>query len=217
MFIGLDVGSVRRKGGFSWATSDEVVHGQDDPALLGKFIVEQLERGERVALAVECPLSVPIPEPTLAGWAHLGRARSGEGNRPWSAGAGAGALATGLAQLTWLCSFIEANAQRSFRTTTRLNTFQMGAEFFIAEAMVTATGKPESVGGRQDYADAVASAERLVEVVSSESTTTTPDVCCAPMRSLNLAAIAALHAGLDVDPAELRDEVVVAKAEPVRA
>ena len=44
------------------------------------------------------PLYVPVAEQAL----RLGTARTGEGNRSWSAGAGAGALATGLVQVAWI-------------------------------------------------------------------------------------------------------------------
>lgn len=67
----------------------------------------------------------------------------------------------------------------------------------------------------QDHADAVAAAKRLSEIIRGGSSTVEPDVCCAPQRSLNLAATAALHAGLNIDPRELREDVVVAKARPV--
>lgn len=43
-------------------------------------------------------MSVPVPGGQPDAWRGLGKARYGERNRPWSAGAGAGALATGLAQ-----------------------------------------------------------------------------------------------------------------------
>jgi len=152
LIIGLDVGSVRRPGGFAWATADETRHGQDDPSALGAAIFEALSIGRKVALAVECPLAVPVPEPSLVDWIHLGRARSGEGNRSWSAGAGTGALATGLVQLAWLCSFIQTRSHHAVRATTQLGKFLTeDFELFLCEAMVTSDGKPEAVTELQDH------------------------------------------------------------------
>lgn len=61
-------------------------------------VAGDLIAGEAVALGFECPLFVPVPATPL----QLGAARLGEGNRPWSAGAGASSLATGLAQVSWI-------------------------------------------------------------------------------------------------------------------
>lgn len=60
-----------------------------------------------MALGFEAPLMVPVSPVGVDGWTTLGQARQGETvdggrSRPWSAGAGSGALATGLAQLAWV-------------------------------------------------------------------------------------------------------------------
>lgn len=216
LVIGVDIGSVRRPGGFSWAAPDDSVQGQDDPSALGAAVVAALDAGEQVALGVECPLSVPVPAATAAGWPHLGRARDGDGTRSWSAGAGTGALATGLVQLAWLCRYV-AERRPATAATTRLDRFVLaGAELFVAEAMVTGEGKPEPVGGA-DHADAVAAARRLAELLAARAAgdPVAGDVTCAPHVPLNLAAAAMLHAGLAVDPDKLRQDVLVAKARPV--
>jgi hypothetical protein len=55
-------------------------------------IVHDLNAGIPVALGFECPIFVPISvDPN-----RLGKARAGEGNRSFSAGAGPGALVTGV-------------------------------------------------------------------------------------------------------------------------
>jgi hypothetical protein len=215
--FGVDVGSVRRKGGFSWASADGSQRGQDDPSQLGDAVVSAIDTGRQVALAFECPLSVPVPEAGGAGWAYLGRARDGEGNRSWSAGAGTGALATGLVQLAWLLHYVAGRSGRELRATTQPNAFLGGrANLLLAEAMVTSDGKPEPVDGHQDHADALAAARRLEEMLLfATSGTLISDVSCLPHQALNLAASAAMHAGVLVDPAELQQEVLVAKARPV--
>ncbi|WP_460599454.1 hypothetical protein [Flexivirga lutea] len=214
--FGVDVGSVRRKGGFSWSTADGAQRGQDDPSQLGDAVVSALESG-RVALALECPLSVPVPAAEAMGWADLGRARAGEHNRSWSAGAGAGVLATGLVQLPWLLRYVADRSTVHVVATTQPDAFLAGrANLLIAEAMVTSDGKPEPVDGQQDHADALAAARRLAELLTmAASGDLISDVSCLPHVALNLAASAAMHAGLLLDPAELRQDVLVAKARPV--
>ena len=217
LIVGVDIGSVRRKGGFAWTTEDDKYHGQDDPLALARVLVTALDSGRQVAVALECPLSVPVPSPAGNAWINLGRARVGEGNRSWSAGAGTGALATGLVQLAWLCGYIAEHAVTPPPTTTQRRPFLAGeAQLFIAEAMVTADGKPEAVDRRQDHADASAAAKRLNELINGQIEQFQPDVCCSPQRPLNLAATAALHAGLPIDPAEVMQEVLVAKVQPIR-
>ena len=117
MVLGIDVGSVRRRGGFAWSSADGTLQGADDPAALGDEVVRALQR-EPVALAVEAPLSVPVPTADREGGRELGRARTGEQNRPWSAGAGAGTLATGLVQLTWLAGYLADRTGPELRATT---------------------------------------------------------------------------------------------------
>jgi hypothetical protein len=216
LVLGVDVGSVRRKGGFAWSSADVSLHGQDDPSALGDAIVAALDAGRSVAMAFECPLSVPVPGVHEGAWQELGRARAGEGNRSWSAGAGTGALATGLVQLSWVLAYVRDRCVSTPRPSTTLERFLAGkSNLLIAEAMVTSDGKPEPVDGLQDHADAVAAAKRLDEILVLGVDAFEPDVTCAPHAPLNLAAVAALRAGLPLDPAELHSEVLVAKVRPV--
>lgn len=216
--IGVDVGSIRRKGGFAWSSADALVRGADEPIALGTVVVDALKSGRHVALAFECPLSVPVPDAADENWRDLGRARTGEGNRSWSAGAGTGALATGLVQLTWLLGYVRAGIGSQLRATTQVDRFPSGERsLLLAEAMVTGDGKPEPVGGLQDEADALAAARRLDEILGgrlAEAERIQSDVVCAPHTPLNLAALSALHAGVMIDADELRLDVLVAKVKP---
>jgi hypothetical protein len=85
-----DIGSVAT-GRFGWARRSDVgTNGGTDPAQMVVELGKDMGRGVRVALGFECPLWMDLPSSA----AELTKARNGEGNRPWSAGAGAGALAT---------------------------------------------------------------------------------------------------------------------------
>lgn len=216
LVVGVDVGSVRRKGGFAWSLADASARGQDDPSALGAVVVTALDAGRPVALAFECPLSVPVPGVLDGGWQELGRARAGEGNRSWSAGAGTGALATGLVQLAWVLAYLRDQASECPRATTSMERFTAGeADLLIVEAMVTSDGKPEPVDGLQDHADALAAAKRLHEILIGGPNLFEADVACGPHTAFNLAAMAAMHAGLPIDLAELRQDVPVAKVRPI--
>jgi hypothetical protein len=103
-----DVGSVR-SGNFGWACAsvtqgDVSAAGGPSPGDLVAAVAAQLGAGCPVALGFECPLFVPVPEAA----ARLGTARAGEGNRAWSAGAGSGAMATGLVQAAWILDAIHS-------------------------------------------------------------------------------------------------------------
>jgi len=90
-----DIGSVSQ-GNFAWDASDGAAGTL--PSELAAHVARLLNSRESVALGFECPLFVPVPECE----GDLGKGRPGEGSRPWSAGAGAGALATGLVQVAWV-------------------------------------------------------------------------------------------------------------------
>src|SRR4051812_32847804 len=105
-----DVGSVST-GNFGWARSEPrdgtvVEHDSSSPAGLADAVASELEQRRPVALGFECPLFVPVPAAATA----LGAGRNGEGDRAWSAGAGTGALATGVVQAAWVLDVIKQRA-----------------------------------------------------------------------------------------------------------
>lgn len=219
--VGVDVGSVAR-GRFAWAAVDApepALAGQgSDPETAVRALAERLAQGGRAALVLEAPMSVPVPAADRAdGWAALGRARTGEGNRAWSAGAGAGALATGLAQAGWLLARLAATVPGA-RATTRPDRWaaRRGPRLLLAEALVSGAGKPVPTAGDPHAADAEAAARVLVERLPGVPRIAT-DVRCAPHGSLNLLAAAALWAGLDLPEDELRTDVLVLRARPAPA
>ena len=80
---------------------------------------------------------------------RLGAGRDGEGNRPWSAGAGAAVLTTGLAQVPWVLAAI-----RERRPDDRLhlewNLFEKaGGELLVWEAFVQRRRQPSGRHARR--------------------------------------------------------------------
>lgn len=134
----VDIGSVMMNR-FGWCRrEDEAQNSGHDIQDLVLGVVADLAQGKRVALGFECPLFVPI----TADPKSLTRARIGEGSSPWSAGAGCGALATGLSETVWVL-------ERIWRTVTEpvIPTFDWGlfdegrANLFLWEAFVTGAAK----------------------------------------------------------------------------
>lgn len=133
-----DIGSVRA-GRFAWASSRDRSFGATMPSLVAS-VSRDLATGLPVALGFECPLFVPLAsEPE-----KLSTARCGEGNRSWSAGAGCGALATGLVQTAWLLREIRKAAPKA-KAFLDWEDFQRAkGGLFLWEAFVSGAGKRES-------------------------------------------------------------------------
>lgn len=143
-----DVGSVS-SGKFGWALQD----GLDSPKELPEgnsivdfadAVVERLGRGRSVALGFECPLFIPVGrEPD-----NLTGARDAEGSRPWSAGAGASSLVTGLAETVWVFSRIREHLSSEPYVTVDWEEFQ-GTDGGLLpwEAFISGDDKVESHHG----------------------------------------------------------------------
>lgn len=213
--VAIDVGSVRGK--FHWAGLDlpnrELVGTGDTPEGAALAVSEALSAGVPVALGFESPIMVPVPLPASPdGWRDLGRARQHEGSRSWSAGAGSGALATGLVEMAWVLDRL-AGLHPTLSATTRPERWQSGAPLLIWEAFVSGPGKPVPGEVSQHAADAAAAADTFAERWESD-TLDGSDVECAPHGSFNLAAAAALYAGLGMDVQEIRYAVSVLRTPP---
>mgnify|MGYP000265226483 CR=1 FL=1 len=150
-----DIGSIKQ-GNFGWAREEVPAGGierhRGGTEILGLVdaVAQDLGAGVPVALGFECPLFVPVPEDPSS----LGAARPGEGTRPWSAGAGTGALATGLVQAAWVL-FALRNRGPSERVFLDWTAFEAaGAGLFLWEAFVT--GKAKAVTHVDDATIAVA-------------------------------------------------------------
>ena len=215
--VAVDIGSVRPPSKFAWAAFDapgrDLIKAGEDPETAVLMLASGLVAGTQAALLLEAPMAVPVPGSEPDAWLGLGKARDGEGNRPWSAGAGAGALATGLAQGAWMLGQLSATVAGLTATTQPGSWGRGGAQLLLAEAFITAAGKPGSPPAGQHAADAAAAGLALAELLDSPQTLASA-VCCAPRQSFNLLAAMALWAGLHIDPGELRADVLVVAARP---
>lgn len=91
----VDIGSEKREN-FAWATSHEN-NGTHLKELLENLILD-VGRNEVISIGFECPLYFEIQKEP----GEVTKSREFDGNRSWSAGAGAQATITGMAQITWL-------------------------------------------------------------------------------------------------------------------
>jgi hypothetical protein len=112
--VAVDVGSVGPPSKFAWAGFDapgrEVVASGSirGPRRLRCYLAWRTADGRCCSWSRLC--RCPSPQGAADSWRELGRARDSEGNRPWSAGAGAAVLATGLAQGAWMLGSLAAVA-----------------------------------------------------------------------------------------------------------
>jgi hypothetical protein len=137
-----DVGSIKN-GNFGWAREEvpagEIERHRGGTEILGLVdaVARDLAAGVPVALGFECPLFVPVPEDPSS----LGAARPDERTRPWSAGAGTGALTTGLVQAAWVLAELR-NRRSTERVFLDWAAFEAaGAGLFLWEAFVTENAK----------------------------------------------------------------------------
>lgn len=93
-----DIGSIMKSNfGWGFVCGDQQRSGETVDELVHE-VVASLAAEVKVALGFECPLWVPVPEDPL----KLTAGRVVDGNKPWSAGAGASALVTGLTETAWI-------------------------------------------------------------------------------------------------------------------
>lgn len=93
-----DIGSIKNDN-FGWAVVDgDRQRGGTAIRELVDEVVRSLAAGVKVALGFECPLWVPVPNDPMG----LTAGRAVDGNKAWSAGAGASALAAGLTETGWI-------------------------------------------------------------------------------------------------------------------
>jgi hypothetical protein len=146
-----DIGSGKR---FGWAfgrPGERPSPGGSQIDDLAAAVAQSLEAGAAVALGFECPLFVPVPRESE----RLGAKRPGEGNRPWSAGAGAAVLTTGLAQVAWVLEAVRRRVSHDVPVFLRWDCLEpVRPGLLLWEAFVS---------GRDKAASHVGDAQRAVE------------------------------------------------------
>jgi len=148
-----DIGSVS-KGRFGWAHGEHggrhfAVTAGDNIKDLVSYVARDLSAGFSVALGFECPLYVPISKDPEG----LTSARLGEGSRAWCAGAGSGALATGLTETVWILHQVRQKLESPVPAFLDWNEFQScNHGLFLWEAFVTGQAKGGSHQADADIA-----------------------------------------------------------------
>lgn len=159
-----DVGSVKA-GNFGWARGHpgegSFLRAESMEDLVGA-VAEDLRAGQFVALGFECPLFVPLrdrPEELTSG-------RRGEGNRPWSAGAGSASLAVGLPQVLWVLREVRARVSGAPPAWVRWpERTQRAPGLFLWEAFVSRSAKAQGEGPGLHALDAQVAVEAFIEAL----------------------------------------------------
>jgi uracil-DNA glycosylase len=204
-----DIGSVP-KGRFGWSRG-EAAEGKIERHRGGTEIIDLVEavgddltRGRPVALGFECPLFVPVPEQAL----RLGAARPGEGNRSWSAGAGAGAMATGVAEIAWILAELRGRCPAAKPYLGWEDLVRASGDLFLWEAFVTKHAKgPTHV----DDASVAVAAFRDALPDPGETSAVTAE------RPLSLLGAALIWSGWSADSDLLHAPCLVIRATPPAA
>lgn len=157
-----DIGSAAA-GKFGWAAAS--VDGANrergnDIRDLARGIVAHLDSGAPASVGFECPLFVPLREDPM----RLTAARKGDGPRAWSAGAGTGALATGLVEVCWILREVRHGLRPDIAWNLDWDTFGANGGLFLWEAFVSGGAKPQ-VEGNPHAADAEAAVEAFVDAL----------------------------------------------------
>jgi hypothetical protein len=165
-----DVGSIPRKR-FGWARGTVGGSGRK-PAGGGSIedlvreIKKDLSKAVPVALGFECPLWAPFREKPKS----LAKARAGEGNRPWSAGAGAASLATGLSQVPWILRSIRPEPPTIPEAFLDWEMFCCsGSGLFLWEAFVSGKAKSQNDTKSSHEMDATAAVRWFIDHVEDLS------------------------------------------------
>lgn len=184
----IDVGAPRNIG---WADEEGQTGSGDDLAPALAELGRRLAEGQRVAIGFEAPTWTP----RRADLAKITGSRGGAEaalRRPWSAGAGCGVLAAGLALMPWCFAILAATAGPT-KATTQAGSFKAWSSgLFIWEALVTGTAK--GLSHHADAAFAVAAFRNRLPHLRSDI----------PKESaLNHAAVALSVAGFEVNQEEV--------------
>jgi len=197
-----DIGSIKKKR-FGWARNEVASDIITNGVCITEFadsIVKDIKSGYNVALGFECPLFVPLYKDPI----KLTSSRQGEGSRAWSAGAGCGALATGLTETLWILEYVFNKLETKINPTYSFeDILNEKSNLLLWEAFVTGESKGDS-----HYDDAIIAVKEFNSRISIGKLTT--DVFVDNPYSLIGAAL--LRSGITNDLSFLSRQCVVVKA-----
>ncbi|HPR53655.1 MAG TPA: hypothetical protein PLT09_07000 [Deltaproteobacteria bacterium] len=157
-----DVGSIKLKK-FGWASvlsdGNEISGTKIDE--FANEIVKQINNKTKVAIGFECPLFIPVRSDPV----EVNSARKGEDNRSWSAGAGTGALATGLVEMLWVMNEISRILGKKPKATFQWPNFLESESVFFWEAFVASSAK-----GEEHTQDALIAATHFKDLLPDPTT-----------------------------------------------
>jgi hypothetical protein len=197
-----DAGSAS-KGNFHWTSSRVVEESTTDPQGLASAVAADLKSGKKVALGYESPLFVPVDTSSSS----LGCARNGEceeatGNRPFTAGAGATVLATGIQSLAWVLREIKQLAPTT-KASTRWSDFREDTfNLFVWEAFVSGSEKAYPPSHSGDAALAIAAFRQVKSSVENPTRILSAN-------AFSLVGAALVWSGLSTDVTLLAEPCVV--------
>lgn len=192
----VDVGSPA-KGRLGWYASPPNRGGKDVEEL-ADLLAAALERGP-CALGFEAPMYVPYGRSI----AQLTSARTGEGNRAWSAGAGAGVLATALVVVPYILSRLRAKAPNATAHLDWQNPPSSKGDLLLFEAFVS--GPSKGVDHSDDARIATNCFMAACDRLDASNAVSEPDC-------LGLLGAALLRTGWSNDLGVLASKVLVIKA-----
>lgn len=202
-----DIGSVKR-GNFGWARAgtdapEQMLLGASPDDLATRVAVD-LSAGLKVAIGFECPLYIPMRDSVGEMW----RARTGEGNRAWSAGAGRAVLTVGAVQVPWILTRIAERSDRRLPGFVDWPEFESSPEgLFVWEAFVS--GDAKHIGdGNAHQGDAVIAVRTFMTALPDPTTSH----ALRDGEVYSLAAAAILRAGFAEDPSILSLPTLVLRA-----
>ena len=196
-----DIGSIA-KGNFGWSRrpTDSAGETGTDIRELADRVARDLNDGFPVALGLECPLFVPLPDDPN----NLTKARNGDGQRPWSAAAGTAVLAMGITESVWILRRIRSAVPPNIEAFLDWGEFNTNPEgLFLWEAFVSSTAK-----GSSHTADAMIGIDAFIASL--------PDITAASaireVSVISLIGAALVRTGWATDPQILSQGCVVIKA-----
>jgi hypothetical protein len=199
-----DVGSIP-SGNFAWArrhprADDEELHAPSSIDALARAVEYQLKLERPVALGIESPLFLPVPEDSSL----LGKTRPCDKGAPaWASNVGASVMATGIVQCAWLLEHLDRECPES-EVHFRWESFDAGQSgLLLWEAFVTGEAKGDS-----HEADAEIGVRAFCEQLPSPGDPSARST----EHPFSIAAAAALWAGWRISADHLRDPCLVIRA-----